>query len=116
MTVVSRTPRSSHAKIPQPTPEAIQLTQIIAAAGDQIDQAVTHLKDSQGLMPTLVEIHRLENEADAISRQVMADLFSGRHEVLNVLRWREIYGRLEGATDKCEDVANTIEAIILKSR
>jgi hypothetical protein len=103
-------------KISRPTPEAVQLTQIIATAGEQIDQAVSRLKDSANLMPYLVEINRLENEADAISRQVVADLFSGRHEVLDVLRWREIYGRLEGAADKCEDVAKTIEAIVLKSR
>ena len=47
---------------------------------------------------------------------MMAELFSGRYEVLDVLRWKEIYGRLENAADQCEDVANTIEAIVLKSR
>ena len=103
-------------QIRQSTPETRQLTGIISAAADQIDQAITHLTDSTELSPYLVEINRLENEADAVSRQVMADLFSGRHDVLDVLRWREIYGRLENAADKCEDVANTIEAIILKSR
>jgi uncharacterized protein len=63
-----------------------------------------------------VEINRLENEADTISRQVVADLFTGRHDVLDVMRWKEIYGRLESAADTCEDVANVIEAIVLKSR
>ncbi len=100
----------------QVTPEAVKLTEIIAAASDQIDEAVTSLKDSKNLMPHLVEINRLENEADGITRQVMGDLFSGRHEVLDVLRWREIYGRLEATADKCEDVANTIEAIVLKNQ
>ncbi len=103
-------------RVPKVTPEAIQLTGIIVASTEQIDQAVTHLKNSTELMPYLVEVNRLENEADGISRQVMADLFSGRHDVLDVLRWREIYGRLENAADKCEDVADTIEAIVLKSR
>jgi uncharacterized protein Yka (UPF0111/DUF47 family) len=49
-------------------------------------------------------------------RNATADLFSGRHDLLDVLRWKEIYGRLEGASDKCEDVANAIESIVVKSR
>ena len=47
---------------------------------------------------------------------MVADLFSGRHELLDVMRWKEIYGRLENAADLCEDVANVIEGIVLKSR
>lgn len=104
-------------QIRQATPEAKKLTEIIAAAGAQIDEAITRLKGSgEELNPYLVEINRLENEADGISRQALADLFAGPHEVLDILRWREIYGRMENAADRCEDVADTIEAIILKSR
>ena len=89
---------------------------ILAQCGAQIDQAVHGLRDMKHLMSFTIEINRLENEADTISRQVVADLFSGRHEVLDVMRWKEIYGRLENAADECEDVANSIEAIVLKSR
>ena len=103
-------------KIPMATSEARQLTAILDQCGGQIDQAVEHLRDMKNLMGFTIEIHRLENEADVISRQVVADLFSGRHEILDVLRWKEIYGRLENAADNCEDVANAIEAIVLKSR
>jgi uncharacterized protein Yka (UPF0111/DUF47 family) len=79
-------------------------------------QAVDNLKNMNNLMSFTVEINRLENEADSIARHVTADLFSGRHDVLDVMRWKEIYGRLEGAADKCEDVANAIESIVVKSR
>ena len=103
-------------KVARTTPEAAKLGGIIAASAVQIEKAVQHLRDHADLLPYTVEVNRLENEADAVSRQAVADLFSGRHEVLDVLRWREIYGRLEGAADKCEDVANTIEAIVLKNR
>ena len=103
-------------KVTRSTPEARQLTAIIDQCGGQIDQAVDHLKDLKNLMGFTIEINRLENEADIISRQAVADLFSGHHEVLDVLRWKEIYGRLENAADNCEDVANSIEAIVLKSR
>jgi uncharacterized protein len=102
--------------IDQPRPEAVRMTAILLACGHQIEKAVGNLKDLQHLMSFTIEINRLENEADGISRQVVADLFSGTHEILDVMRWKEIYGRLESATDKCEDVANTIESIVIKSR
>lgn len=102
--------------IPGPTPESIKMTAILRDCGRQIEQAVENLKNMQNLMSFTIEINRLENEADGISRQVVADLFSGRHEILDVMRWKEIYGRLESASDQCEDVANAIESIVLKSR
>ena len=63
-----------------------------------------------------IEINRLENEADTISRNVTARLFTGNHDPIDVLRWKELYGRLEAATDLSEDVANIIESIVLKNR
>ena len=98
------------------TPEACKLTGILVECGRQIEGAVEHLRDLKNLMAFTLELNRLENAADAISRQVVADLFSGRHEVLDLLRWKELYGRLESAADQCEDIANTIEGIVLKSR
>ncbi len=103
-------------KVAGPTPASVKLTAVLAQAGVQIEKAVGSLKDFKGLMPFTIEINRLENEADVLSREAVADLFSGRHDVLDVMRWKEIYGRLEGAADRCEDVANTIESIVLKSR
>jgi len=103
-------------RIQRPTPEVRQLAEILAKCGVQIEKAVEHLKGFKEIMSFAIEVHRLENEADAVSRQAVADLFDGSHEVLDVMRWKELYGRLEGAADKCEDVANTIEAIVLKNR
>lgn len=98
------------------TPEAIELTRILVDCGVQIERALEHLKDFKNLMAFTIELNRLENDADLISRQVVADLFSGKHELLDVLRWKEVYGRLESAADQCEDVANTIESIVIKNR
>ena len=103
-------------KVKHTTPQAVKLTRIVAECGVQIEQAVGCLKDFKGLMPFTIEINRLENEADGLSRQAVADLFDGTHDFLDVIRWKEIYGRLENATDQCEDVANVIESIVLKSR
>ena len=103
-------------KVGKPSPEALRMATILTECASQIEKAVDSLKNMNNLMSFTVEINRLENEADAISRQVTAELFSGRHDLLDVLRWKEIFGRLEGAADKCEDVANAIESIVVKSR
>ena len=102
--------------IRQPMPAAKDLAAIIAKCGIQIEKGVEHLKEMKHLMSFTIEVNRLENEADAVSRQAVADLFDGSHDLLDVMRWKEIFGRLEGAADKCEDVANVIEAIVLKNR
>jgi len=103
-------------RVPSPTPEAVKLARIVVQCGNQLEQAVGSLKGFKNLMGFTIEINRLENEADTISRNVVADLFNGNHELIDVLRWKELYGRLEAATDLSEDVANIIEAIVLKNR
>lgn len=103
-------------RIPASTPEARRMTEILTRCGKQIESAVGSLQNMNNLMSFTIEINRLENEADAICREVTADLFTGRHDVLDVLRWKELYGRLENAADECEDVANAIESIVVKSR
>ena len=103
-------------RVGRPGAEAVRMSKILTECAAQIEQAVDNLKNLGNLMTFTTEISRLENEADGIMRHVTADLFSGRHEVLDVLRWKEIYGRLESATDRCEDVANAIESIVVKSR
>ena len=103
-------------RIPKPTPVAIKLAHITVQCGTQIEKAVAQLKDLRNLNTFVVELNRLENEADAISRNAVAELFSGNHDPIDVIRWRELYGRLESAADKSEDVANIIEAIVLKNR
>jgi len=103
-------------QVGQPPAEALRMAKILTECATQIEQAVDNLKKMNNLISFTMEINRLENEADGISRQVTADLFTGKHDLLDVMRWKEIYGRLEGAADKCEDVANAIESIVVKSR
>jgi predicted phosphate transport protein (TIGR00153 family) len=103
-------------RVGRPAAEAVRLAKILSESARQIEQAVHNLRNMNNLMSFTVEINRLENEADGIAREMTADLFSGRHDLLDVMRWKELYGRLENAADRCEDVANTIEAIVVKSR
>jgi uncharacterized protein Yka (UPF0111/DUF47 family) len=70
------------------------------------------LEDVEGYC---IEINRLENAADEIYREATAALFDGERPPLDVIKWKEIYEILETATDRCEDVANIVESIALKS-
>ena len=73
-----------------------------------------HLRH-EPIMEHCVEINRLENAGDRLLRDAMAALFDGVADPLVVIKWRDIYTLLESATDKCEDVANVIEGIVLKN-
>jgi uncharacterized protein len=100
--------------IKAPTPEAIRQAEIITAQCLQLHEAMTKLKGFKELDAYRVEVHRLENEGDRIARGAVAALFDGRHEALDVIRWKEIYQLLEGTIDTCEDVADIIERITIK--
>lgn len=102
-------------KIPQPTPECVRLVNIICDAVEQIDKAVSDLVHFKSLLPFCIEINRLENEADQISQQMVGQLLDEEPDWRVAIKWKEIYARLETATDHCENIANVIESIVVKS-
>ena len=73
------------------------------------------LKNSAKISGACVEINRLENEADALNRMAIGRLFETEKDPIKLMKWKEIYEVLEEATDCCEDVANVLEQIVLKS-
>jgi uncharacterized protein Yka (UPF0111/DUF47 family) len=73
-----------------------------------------NLKDPQLLQRLSVEINRLENESDDILRLALKRLFERQNDVLEVIKLKEIYEKLESAVDRCEDVANVIQAVVLR--
>jgi len=103
-----------------PTPESLQLARILEACSKSIRGAVAVLprlrKDGRdAIMPHLIEVNKRENEADDLTRKVVSDLFNGKMEILDVIKWKEIYTRLEHATDRAEDVTNILENICVKN-
>ena len=103
-------------KIDVITPEAKAFGQLLVKATDIIVYAVTclrNLSDCKDMNAHCVEIHTIENEGDQLLRQAMTNLFS-TGDPIKVLKWKEVYEDLETATDRCEDVANIIEGIVLK--
>jgi uncharacterized protein len=97
------------------TPEMKTFAQLLLQATEEISKAIHSLKKLDNLMSFCREIKRLENLGDDLSRKVIADLFAVEKDPIRLIILKEIYGRLETAMDKCEDVANIIEAIVVKN-
>ncbi len=105
-------------RISKPTPHAQRLAGIILTAAGEVQQAVVLLRHSSQLRQILVhcvELNRLENEADHVLREGLVELFDNEVPVIEVLKWRDIYESLERATDRCEDIANVLEGVVLKN-
>jgi uncharacterized protein Yka (UPF0111/DUF47 family) len=81
----------------------------------ELYDAVEHLNDRDGIGEHCAAVHRLETEADAQFRTAMRALFSGSPDPLRVIRLKELYERIEGAIDRCEDIANILESIVIKN-
>jgi predicted phosphate transport protein (TIGR00153 family) len=93
---------------------ARELADIIVRCTDQILYATQKLESRQGLEEHVVEINRLENEADQIHGEAVGRLFTEEPNAIEVLKWKEILDLLERATDECEDVANEVEGVLVK--
>jgi predicted phosphate transport protein (TIGR00153 family) len=91
-----------------------QLARILSNLGREIKTAVSMLAKPDNINKHFVEIHRLENEADEVYFRAMGVLFKEATDAVSVIKWKEFYDILENATDRCESVANIIEAIVLK--
>jgi uncharacterized protein len=97
-----------------PMEQAIALTAVLRAAGHEIAASLSALPRLSELRPHLVEIHRLENEGDRIVRDGLGALFSGGIDPLVIVRWKDIYERVEQAIDATEHVAHVLEGILVK--
>ncbi|MHB1539329.1 MAG: DUF47 domain-containing protein [Solirubrobacteraceae bacterium] len=103
-------------KIEAPMERAVELADVLVAAGAEVVAALSCLADEQDPRSRLVEIHRLENVGDALLRGGVASLFAGGADPMVVIRWKDIFESLEAAIDACETVAHVIEGITLHSR
>lgn len=103
--------------IEKPTAAAKSLADLIRMQCVQIEQAVAYLRkgsDLKKIQEHLVEIHRLENEADTMYLNASAELFRNELGSADIIKWRDIYEQLEQATDSAEHVAHVLEGIVLK--
>ena len=99
------------------TAPARALADVLVRATEAVAVAVAglnNLKRPDDILKACIEVNRLENEGDEILRGALAELFRDARDPLLVLKWKEVYEALENATDRCEDVANVIEGVVLE--
>jgi hypothetical protein len=95
-------------------PDARELVRIIKASTDEMVKALKALERRDGVAEPAVEINRLENEADRVHYAAVRRLFEEERDPIVIMKWKEILDFLEDATDRCEDVANAVEGIVVK--
>ncbi|HEY2600026.1 MAG TPA: DUF47 family protein [Thermoleophilaceae bacterium] len=99
-----------------PMEQSQELAAVLAGAAEAVAEALIQLRAGGDVSPHLIEIHRLENEGDRISREAIASLFKSGTDPMVVIRWKDIFESLEQAIDSCETVAHVIEGMQLKRR
>jgi uncharacterized protein Yka (UPF0111/DUF47 family) len=97
-----------------PMEQAQEIAEVLVAAAEVVADSLRGLREDEDLGARLMEIHRLENEADRIVRAAVASLFRNGIDPMMVIRWKDIFETLESAVDACETVANVLEGISLK--
>jgi predicted phosphate transport protein (TIGR00153 family) len=98
-----------------PPPAAAALAGLIVTQSEELSTGVSLLEENRHVLDHCVEVNRLENEADRVSRKAIAELFEYEKDPIQLIKIKELYEVLETATDKAEDAANVLEAVVLKS-
>lgn len=107
--------RMSLYKIDNPPPAAGKLAALIVQQSEELTKAVRLLEKQDHVMEHCVEINRIEDQADQICREAIGTLFEHEKDPITLIKFKELYEVLETATDKAEDAANVLEAVVLKS-
>ena len=97
------------------SPAAKSMAGLIVAAAAEIQAAVSKLESKAGVSEHYIEVHRIENVGDTESRTAIGDLFRGDYDAVAIIKLKDFYTLLEDSLDRCEDVANVIEGIIIKN-
>jgi uncharacterized protein Yka (UPF0111/DUF47 family) len=104
-------------KITSPTQEVIEIAKDLHKTTEVVQKTINELrsKNYSHVQEHCIEINRLENRIDRIFRDALGKLFDDIKDPLLIIKWKEIYEHLEDASDRCEDVANVLESIVLKN-
>jgi len=102
--------------IEAPMEQAVEMGEVLVGAGAEVARSLCALRNGSDLGPGLVEIHRLENEGDRVSRDAVGSLFANGIDPMVVIRWKDVFDALEASVDACEHVAHVLEGISLRRR
>jgi predicted phosphate transport protein (TIGR00153 family) len=97
-------------------PASIQQAEVILRCARKLQEAVANLEGFKVQRRTLIELRELEDEGDRLARDAIAELFQAERDPIALIRWKEIYERLEDAVDACENAADVLEAILVKNK
>jgi predicted phosphate transport protein (TIGR00153 family) len=103
-------------RIEAPMDQAVRLARVLHEAVRNISEAIPRLRTLKDIQHYTVEVNRLENEGDKIHREAVASLFDHGIDPMMVIRWKDIFERLEDAIDSTEKAVHTLEGIIIKNR
>jgi uncharacterized protein Yka (UPF0111/DUF47 family) len=98
-----------------PMEQAVQIADVLVDSSEHVAGALHRLRSGQDFSSQLVEIHRLENEADRLQRAAVATLFVNGIDPMVLIRWKDIFDTLEESIDACKRVANVLEGIAIKT-
>jgi predicted phosphate transport protein (TIGR00153 family) len=97
-------------------PLAVQQAKVLVAAAEHLVTAIKDLDKLAGLEPHWIKIHTLENEGDQLFRTAVGNLFAETTDPVEIIKWKDLHALIEVAIDRCEDVANIVETIVVKHR
>jgi len=101
-------------KIEHPRPGAYRLAELICESMDRICEATGALERRRGVLELVARVNQLEREADRMHQDAIVALFDDERDPITVMKWKEVLDFLEAATDRCQDVSDTIEGIVVK--
>ena len=101
-------------KITHVRPGAKRLAEIICESTDRITEALLALEERRGVLELAARVNQLEREADRVHQDAIVALFDDERDPISVIKWKEILDFLEAATDRCEDVGNLLEGVVVK--
>jgi predicted phosphate transport protein (TIGR00153 family) len=101
-------------KVTQVRPGARRLAEIVIESTDRITEALAALEKRHGVLELAARVNQLEREADRVHQDAIVELFDQETDPIKVIKWKEIFDILEAATDRCEDVGNLLEGVVVK--
>jgi len=101
-------------KVKHVRPQAIRQVKALVSAATEMVGMLKALEGLKGLEPYWIKIHTFENEGDQVFRDAVGDLFANVTDPVEIIKWKDIHSLIEVAIDRCEDVANIVEMIVIK--
>lgn len=102
--------------VTKPRPDAVEIAQVLAAATKEVEAAFTNLEDHKSVAEQIAKISNVERQGDALYRDAVHRLFKEEKDAIEVIKWMSLYEQLENSIDRCKDVAEALEAVVVKNK